>query len=281
MITSARTGSAARCGRFAARSDPTRGTSPGHRLAAVSGAGTAPRNCAAHTTLPRGAHQARNPHAPSTFPAGPASAGRHSTRWLRSNGRVGAEMGRAHACWETAAFSRRRQGPLPGAIAEPRLSAAVSRAWPFVLNTGRIRDQWHTMTRTGLSPRLSAHIAEPFAEIHPDDAVTRDWHRVQSRAGNLPGWLVRALQRCDGRTDQRRHETVPCGRGLRAFDHASQKRTARLFEVASLLRRSMDSLTCGRHGGRRSAVVVSCGRRQALVLSPRAQSSRCCPGRRD
>jgi assimilatory nitrate reductase catalytic subunit len=40
----------------------------------------------------------------------------------------------------------------------------------FHLNTGRIRDQWHTMTRTGKSPRLGAHLAEPYAEIHPDDA---------------------------------------------------------------------------------------------------------------
>jgi assimilatory nitrate reductase catalytic subunit len=43
--------------------------------------------------------------------------------------------------------------------------------YPFTLNTGRIRDQWHTMTRTGRSARLSAHIAEPFAEIHPKDAA--------------------------------------------------------------------------------------------------------------
>ena len=43
--------------------------------------------------------------------------------------------------------------------------------YPFRLNTGRIRDQWHTMTRTALSPRLSAHLAEPFLEIHPDDAA--------------------------------------------------------------------------------------------------------------
>jgi assimilatory nitrate reductase catalytic subunit len=42
---------------------------------------------------------------------------------------------------------------------------------PFRLNTGRIRDQWHTMTRTGLAPRLTRHIAEPFVEIHPEDAV--------------------------------------------------------------------------------------------------------------
>ena len=56
------------------------------------------------------------------------------------------------------------------AIALPRLAATVSGEQAFVLNTGRIRDQWHTMTRTGLSPRLSTHIAEPYVEIHPDDA---------------------------------------------------------------------------------------------------------------
>lgn len=41
----------------------------------------------------------------------------------------------------------------------------------LTLNTGRIRDQWHTMTRTGRSARLSAHLAEPFVEIHPEDAM--------------------------------------------------------------------------------------------------------------
>jgi assimilatory nitrate reductase catalytic subunit len=43
--------------------------------------------------------------------------------------------------------------------------------YPLVLNTGRIRDQWHTMTRTGKSPRLSGHHAEPFVELHPLDAA--------------------------------------------------------------------------------------------------------------
>ncbi|RUP13248.1 MAG: nitrate reductase, partial [Methylobacterium sp.] len=38
--------------------------------------------------------------------------------------------------------------------------------------TGRVRDHWHTMTRTGKSQRLSAHRAVPFVEIHPDDAAT-------------------------------------------------------------------------------------------------------------
>ncbi|MBT2186152.1 nitrate reductase [Sphingobium nicotianae] len=43
--------------------------------------------------------------------------------------------------------------------------------WPMTLNTGRYRDQWHTMTRTGLSPRLARHREEPLVEIHPDDAA--------------------------------------------------------------------------------------------------------------
>lgn len=55
-------------------------------------------------------------------------------------------------------------------IAAPSLAVFVSQDWPLILNTGRIRDQWHTMTRTGLSPRLASHIGEPFVEIHPDDA---------------------------------------------------------------------------------------------------------------
>jgi assimilatory nitrate reductase catalytic subunit len=54
----------------------------------------------------------------------------------------------------------------------PRLPVArTASRYPFRLNTGRVRDQWHTMTRTALSPRLTQHIAEPFVEIHPADAA--------------------------------------------------------------------------------------------------------------
>jgi len=53
----------------------------------------------------------------------------------------------------------------------PRLPVQpLSVTYPCALNTGRIRDQWHTMTRTAKSPRLSAHLPEPFLEIHPKDA---------------------------------------------------------------------------------------------------------------
>jgi assimilatory nitrate reductase catalytic subunit len=53
----------------------------------------------------------------------------------------------------------------------PVLRTEVNEGRPLRLNTGRIRDQWHTMTRTGTSPRLGAHLPEPFVEVHPDDAA--------------------------------------------------------------------------------------------------------------
>lgn len=46
--------------------------------------------------------------------------------------------------------------------------------FPLILTTGRIRDQWHTMTRTGKVSKLKKHIPNPFLEIHPDDAAVRN-----------------------------------------------------------------------------------------------------------
>ncbi len=42
---------------------------------------------------------------------------------------------------------------------------------PIGLNSGRLRDQWHTMTRTGRVPRLAANAPEPAVEISPVDAA--------------------------------------------------------------------------------------------------------------
>jgi assimilatory nitrate reductase catalytic subunit len=53
----------------------------------------------------------------------------------------------------------------------PALKEATSATRPLRLNTGRIRDQWHSMTRTGKSPQLGAHLPEPFVEVHPTDAA--------------------------------------------------------------------------------------------------------------
>ncbi|HEX8788985.1 MAG TPA: molybdopterin-dependent oxidoreductase [Telluria sp.] len=60
--------------------------------------------------------------------------------------------------------------------------------YPLVLNTGRVRDQWHTMTRTGRSPRLAEHIPEAFIDLHPQDALLcgvkeGELARVSSRWG--------------------------------------------------------------------------------------------------
>jgi len=65
----------------------------------------------------------------------------------------------------------------------------------FILNTGRVRDHWHTMTRTGKTPRLSAHYAEPFVELHPADAKALNIRRatlvrLSNRHGSV---IVRAL----------------------------------------------------------------------------------------
>lgn len=67
--------------------------------------------------------------------------------------------------------------------------------FPLTLNTGRVRDHWHTMTRTGKSQRLSQHYAEPFVEIHPDDAErfrVKDADLVRVSTG-LGAIVVRAL----------------------------------------------------------------------------------------
>lgn len=54
----------------------------------------------------------------------------------------------------------------------PKTPVAIpTKEFDLILNTGRARDHWHTMTRTGVSPRLSSHIHEPYVEIHPRDAV--------------------------------------------------------------------------------------------------------------
>jgi assimilatory nitrate reductase catalytic subunit len=78
---------------------------------------------------------------------------------------------------------------------KPAVEARTGGAFPMVLNTGRVRDHWHTMTRTGKSPRLSQHLAEPFVEIHPLDAADlgvsdADIVTVSTAYGSI---LVRAL----------------------------------------------------------------------------------------
>lgn len=90
-------------------------------------------------------------------------------------------------------------------VIQPRLPVNNTDAsCPLVLNTGRLRDQWHTMTRTGLSAKLNGHIREPFLAVHPDDAAT-----YQIKNLDLV-WLTsrwgKALARAQITRDQRRGE---------------------------------------------------------------------------
>ncbi|MGB0682187.1 MAG: molybdopterin-dependent oxidoreductase [Magnetovibrionaceae bacterium] len=86
---------------------------------------------------------------------------------------------------------------VPVAAKNPAHPVSLKR--PLVLNSGRLRDQWHTMTRTGLSPTLNAHRVEPSLDVHPDDAaefglqddgyvqVETDWGQALVRVRFEPG----------------------------------------------------------------------------------------------
>ncbi len=70
-------------------------------------------------------------------------------------------------------------------LAEPRESR-----YPFSLTTGRLRDQWHGMTRTGTLGRLFGHVAEPTVQLHPQDMERRglkegDLVHVTSKRGSI------------------------------------------------------------------------------------------------
>jgi len=98
----------------------------------------------------------------------PIDADGQGTARLFTNGRFQTPDGRARM------VPTRPRGP----------ADALDAAYPLSLNTGRIRDQWHTMTRTGLAPDLCRHAPEPFVEIHPADAAA---------AGLKEGALTRVI----------------------------------------------------------------------------------------
>ncbi|MGJ0455015.1 MAG: nitrate reductase [Methylocystis sp.] len=84
--------------------------------------------------------------------------------------RDGDGKGRARLFADGAFFSQGGRATFV-APTKPTLATTLTKDFPLRLNTGRIRDQWHTMTRTGASPRLARHLPEPFVEIHPSDAT--------------------------------------------------------------------------------------------------------------
>jgi assimilatory nitrate reductase catalytic subunit len=90
------------------------------------------------------------------------------------------------------------------AVAKPALAEQPDKHYPLLLNTGRVRDHWHTMTRTGKSPRLSAHVEEPFIAVHPEDAAAAGLvDRGFASVSSLHGTAVLRVRYCE---DQRRGE---------------------------------------------------------------------------
>jgi bacterioferritin-associated ferredoxin len=81
------------------------------------------------------------------------------------------------------------------AVRQEGLAAAADQARPITLNTGRLRDQWHTMTRTGRVPRLMSNAPGPVLEIAPEDAARGGLADGDLAHGHLPprDWLVSLL----------------------------------------------------------------------------------------
>jgi len=71
-----------------------------------------------------------------------------------------------------------------------KTAEATESRYPFSLNTGRLRDQWHGMSRTGLVARLFGHAPLPVIELHPQDMERNQWHEgdllhVTSKRGSI------------------------------------------------------------------------------------------------
>ncbi|URN97601.1 nitrate reductase [Leclercia adecarboxylata] len=88
-------------------------------------------------------------------------------------------------------FTRGRLIP----VIPQRHGATGSVLYPFTLNSGRIRDQWHTMTRTGYVPRLMQHSDEPTVDISPQDAARLGMQEGQLARISAPRGLMVARAR--------------------------------------------------------------------------------------
>jgi sulfite reductase (NADPH) flavoprotein alpha-component len=136
----------------------------------------------------RGASHAKLRAGPLQWPCAPgAAAERNPIRYL-NDGVSQPLMTRADGSRPRIAF------PTPDGramfFARPHaLPAELPDAdFPFVLNTGRVQHQWHTMTKTGKVATLNRLNPGPFVELHPDDAKplgieNGDGVEIRSRRG--------------------------------------------------------------------------------------------------
>jgi ferredoxin-nitrate reductase len=76
------------------------------------------------------------------------------------------------------------------AVPDDNNSEKPDNNYPLILTTGRVRDQWHTMSKTGKVNKLNQHIKQAYLEIHPADAVQlkiddNDVAVIRSRRGDV------------------------------------------------------------------------------------------------
>ncbi|MEU0538271.1 bifunctional nitrate reductase/sulfite reductase flavoprotein subunit alpha [Nocardia sp. NPDC005978] len=135
----------------------------------------------------RGASYDRLREGPLQWPIAPDGPARNPIRYRNdgiSQQRQTRENDTAPRLWFPTASGR------AAFFARPHLPAAElpDDNYPFVLNTGRVQHQWHTLTKTGKVAKLNRLNPGPFIEVHPDDAATLavvegDWLEVASRRG--------------------------------------------------------------------------------------------------
>jgi assimilatory nitrate reductase catalytic subunit len=108
---------------------------------------------------------------------------------------LGAKLGRARL-YTDGVFPTVTGRARFGAVEHRPTAEATDARYPLHLNSTRLRDQWHGMSRTGVVPRLYAHACEPVIEMNVKDMERRgivdgDLVRVKSRKGQL---VLRAAQ---------------------------------------------------------------------------------------
>jgi assimilatory nitrate reductase catalytic subunit len=135
--------------------------------------------------------------------------------------------------------------------------AATDAFYPLILNSGRIRDQWHTMTRTGAVPRLMQHIAEPVVEVAPADATR--YHLLEgelARVCSPNGVMVAKVTISDGQRP-----------GSLFVPMHWNNQFARQGRVNNLLAAVTDPHS-GQPESKQAAVAIAAWRRREGFLSP-------------
>ncbi|WP_392340643.1 molybdopterin-dependent oxidoreductase [Moritella marina] len=148
-------------------------------------------------------------------------------------------------------------------------ASSVCQDYPMILNTGRNRDQWHSMSRTGLATKLNGHMPEPLLSINPQDLTER---------GITDGSLV-AVESLQGKLLVRAHATVSQNPGELFLPIHWSRQNASAGAISSLVAGHTDPLS-GQPENKYTPVSVSAwshASRAALWSQRRLQVAKILP----